>query len=50
MGISFRGGRKVLGGPLGSDTYCKLVLEAVIAKIEQDLALLNEVSMAASTN
>ena len=35
-------GMKVLGCPLGSETYCKLVLEAIADKIEQDLALLKE--------
>ena len=33
---------KVLGCPLGSETYCKLVLEAIATKIKQDLALLTE--------
>jgi hypothetical protein len=40
MGISLHGGK----------TYCKSVLEAVAAKIEQDLALLKEFMAAASTN
>ena len=35
-------GMKVLGCPLGSETYCNLVLEAIAVKIEQDLALLKE--------
>jgi hypothetical protein len=35
-------GMKVLGCPLGSETCCKLVLEAIATKIEQDLAHLKE--------
>jgi hypothetical protein len=35
-------GIKVLGCPLGTEAYCKLVLEDITSKIEQDLTLLKE--------
>jgi hypothetical protein len=37
-----RAGIEVLGCPLGSEAYSKLVLEGIAAKIEQDLAQLKE--------